>query len=368
MKKIILLILILNLMNISCEDNDPAKNNKMDFHLAHLNIIKFGNDLNGCFGNKVSGGSDLWGYKAADGKLYALMGIKSGVAVVAIPEMLIIDTIEGPQDVDCFYHRDIKTFEHYAYIVSENPGFNAGMMILDLQYLPDSVHFIKSYVTDQDTMSHNISIDESQGFAYVQNRNGKIRIIDLNDPENPQDIGLIDALEVHDMFARNDTVWVAEGFNQSFAIFDLSDKSNPVLLKRILTNNDKFAYAHNIWPSEDGTIFATTEETPNIPIKFWQVENFNDINQVGSYLGSNNLAHDVKLFNNMAFISHYESGVIILDIADPTSPKLLGSYDTYPENNLAQFNGCWGVYPFVDDGYIISSNMSGTLNLLEFSR
>ena len=49
------------------------------------------------------------------------------------------------QNNDYYFHRDMKTYKHYAYEVSEMNGENEGLMIMDLQYLPDSVKFVKSY-------------------------------------------------------------------------------------------------------------------------------------------------------------------------------------------------------------------------------
>jgi len=365
MKNKILILSILFFINASCQDkkNDIDDNSNSEFSINLVGTVQFGPDTTGC---GVGSGSDIWGYKDSGGNLYGLMGTFHGVSIVEIPSLNIVDSVQGPQDRDCYYHRDIKTYGHYAYVVSENYGQNAGIMILDLQYLPDSVSYLGSYSSLTDTVSHNISIDEATGFAYVQNRAGKIRILDLSDPTAPEDVGTINAYAVHDMFARNDTVWVAEGYNHSYAIYDLSDKSNPTLIVRIASSHTN-AYAHNIWPDESGKIFLTTEETAGVPIKIFETTDFTSVLKRGQYLADGNLAHDVKVFKDRAYISHYESGVIILDITDPDVPELIGSYDTFPEGESSGYRGCWGVYPFVDDGYIIASNIDNKMIVLSFT-
>ena len=71
--------------------------------------------------------------------------------------------------------------------------------------------------------------------------------------------------DIHDVYARNDTVYVAEGTNGTFSIWDVSDKYDPVLLTRVSIPNS--GYVHNIWPTDDGKYAMTTEETVNKTIK-----------------------------------------------------------------------------------------------------
>ena len=133
----------------------------------------------------------------------------------------IIDTVLGPMQSDPYFHRDIKTFENYAFVVSENTGTNEGMQIIDLSSLPDSVSLASTYIYNDHIRSHNMSIDVSTGFAYVlgQNREG-VRIIDINNSEDPQEIHYIFTGQIHDVFARNDTVYIAEGWRGTFSMYD----------------------------------------------------------------------------------------------------------------------------------------------------
>ena len=151
----------------------------------------------------TTGGADVWGYTTPDGEEYAIMGVYEGVAVVRADDLEVIDVIPGPQQNDYWYHRDIKTYGHYAYVTNEMYGINQGLMILDLQYLPDSVRFVGSFEIYPDIRSHNLSIDVATGFAYIEETNGWL-ILDLADPENPIDVGIISA-PGHDIMVRNDT-------------------------------------------------------------------------------------------------------------------------------------------------------------------
>ena len=313
-------------------------------------------------GSDTSGGSDVWGYTTPEGEEYAIMGVYEGVAVIRAIDLEVIDIIPGPQQNDYWFHRDIKTYGHYAYVTNEMYGTNEGLMILDLQYLPDSVRFVGSYDISPDLRSHNLSIDVATGFAYIEESNGWL-ILDLADPENPVDVGIISA-PGHDIMVRNDTAYVAEGWGSIFSIWDVTSKAHPQELVSIASPSN--GYLHNIWPTEDGNYVLTTEETDNRTVKIWDISDLNNVNLVAEYLAPNDLAHNVHVEGDYAFISHYTSGVAVLDIHDPTNPVEVAVYDTYVPNDDPQFAGCWGVYPHTSNGMVFTSNIEGYLNIFQF--
>ena len=313
-------------------------------------------------GSDTSGGSDVWGYTTPEGEEYAIMGVYEGVAVIRAIDLEVIDIIPGPQQNDYWFHRDIKTYGHYAYVTNEMYGTNEGLMILDLQYLPDSVRFVGSYDISPDLRSHNLSIDVATGFAYIEESNGWL-ILDLADPENPIDVGIISA-PGHDIMVRNDTAYVAEGWGSIFSIWDVTSKAHPQELVSIASPSN--GYLHNIWPTEDGNYVLTTEETDNRTVKIWDISDLNNVNLVAEYLAPNDLAHNVHVEGDYAFISHYTSGVAVLDIHDPTNPVEVAVYDIYVPNDDPQFAGCWGVYPHTSNGMVFTSNIEGYLNIFQF--
>ncbi len=313
----------------------------------------------------TTGGSDVWGYEAPDGEEYAIMGVRDGVAVVRVSDMSTIDVLQGPKDNDYYYHRDIKTYDHYAYVVNEMPGTNEGLMILDLNYLPDSVRFVGSYSGNGQVRSHNLSIDTETGYAYIvgQDYSG-FRIVSLEDPESPVEEGYVATPDIHDVFARNDTLYVAEGSNRTFSIYDLNDKSNPLLLTRVYIPSE--GYSHNIWPTDNGDYVLTTEETANRTVKVWDVRDLGNVQLVGEYLGGNRLAHNVHVKGSLAFISHYAYGITVVDLKDPANPYEIASFDTYGKNDGGGFYGCWGAYPFASSGHVYTSDIEGYLTVLKF--
>jgi len=335
--------------------------------LTRVGSIQFVPIINGA---DSSGGSDVWGWTGPDSTEYAIMGVAAGVAIVNTKTMEVVAIVP---DIPVFgaSHKDIKTYRNYAYIVAENSETNQGLMVIDLQLLPETVTFIGSFPIDTvgGFQSHNLSIDTSAGFAYIEGHNpGVISIFDLSDPENPAYVAEFtnSGIHIHDLYARNDTLYLAEGGNSTFSIWDFTNKSMPQLLVR--KNIPNGGFAHNLWPTDDGKYLLSTEETAGRTVKMWDISDLiaENISIVSEWLGTSNLAHNVHAMGNFAFVSHYESGVYVLDIRDPENIFENASFDTYIQGDNPSFHGAWGVYPHTQNGTVFVSNIEGRLDVFEF--
>ena len=157
--------------------------------------------------------------------------------------------------------------------------------------------------------------------------------------------------------------YISEGYSYQFGIYDINDILNPIHLGSI----PSFGYAHNAWLNEAGTHLITGEETVGMTVKIWDIQDINNINLVGEYLGENSLAHNVHVKGDFVYISHYTTGLKILDIYDPSDPIEVAAYDTYPDDDSDGFYGCWGAYPFTLNNYIYASDMQYGLFIIEFN-
>ncbi len=312
------------------------------------------------------GSSDCWGFVSPDGTDYAIIGNYNSVAFVRASDGLICDSIPAAALQDGYYHRDMVVHGNYCYCVSEMAGVNEGLMVFDLSTLPDSVSLVNVWTNNgQMIKSHNLDIDSATSHIYIEgDGNQGIDIVSVVDPVNPVKVGFVFVPGVHDAHARNDTLWVAEGQVPAYSVYDVSDKANPVLLGRVTDN--QFGYCHNIWPSDDGKYFFTTEETAFKSVKVWDASDLNNITQLGTYLADNKLAHNVHVMGEYLFISHYTSGVTVVDWSNPLLPIEVAAYDTYPQNNIADFYGCWGAFPYTNNDYVYASNFEGKLFILQW--
>jgi choice-of-anchor B domain-containing protein len=313
--------------------------------------------------------SDVWGYTAPDGRRYGLMGTDVGVLVLALDEALgptVVDEVAGPREGSL--HRNIKTYRHYAYVSSERTGEREGVLIIDLSGLPGPVRYVGSLQPhDGVPTSHNLSIDTARGHLYVQRKHA-IEVWSLEpDPEAPRYMTTFaTGVPVHDMMVQGSRCYVADGDAKSFSIWDVSDMTRPTRLVTWPVTG----FAHNIWPSADGSWVATTEENPGRPVVLWSVsaDPAPVVRRRGGFLTApDDMAHNAYVENGRVYLSHYTAGIVVLDVTDLNAPVRLGQYDTSVRYEGGTINGCWGVYSFPGSNLVLGSDMEEGFHLLRLT-
>ncbi|OGU75009.1 MAG: hypothetical protein A3G43_08165 [Ignavibacteria bacterium RIFCSPLOWO2_12_FULL_56_21] len=310
--------------------------------------------------------SACWGYVAADGHEYALLGCPLGTQVVDLegPSLIERAFIPGPRN----RWREMKMYTHYAFIVSEatDVAAGAGLQIVDLQYLPDSVHLIKTYVwTDTVARPSAHTISQNGHFLYLNGGtfNG-LRILDISDPENPVKAGMYSGFYVHDTHIRNDTAF-ASCLANGLDVVNVVDKSSP---SRITLLQYSGAHTHNSWTSRDGARVFTTDENPigEKSMKEWDLADIQNPflrSTTGTNLGLP-IVHNVVVKGSLAYVAWYTAGLRVFDVNTPSSPVQVGYFDSYPQDDSVIFNGNWGVDPFLPSGKAIVSDMSTGLHVV----
>jgi len=215
------------------------------------------------------------------------------------------------------------------------------------------------------TSAHNLYI--ADGFAYVVGTSqGGIHILDLSNPTNPVQVGYYGASGyVHDVYVWNDTAYVSSA--NTYDLVNLTNKSNPQLISQSAALPG--IYAHSGWLTEDKRYFIACEEFNVRDITIWDLQDRSswDIIEQGWQMTGSSPVHNVFVLGNYAHISYYTSGYVVLDISEPSSPQFAGQYDTYPQNNGANYDGAWGCYPYLPSGNVLVSDMSTGLYILKFT-
>ena len=314
--------------------------------------------------------NDVWGYADESGNEYAFVGTIEGLSIVDVTEPTNpseLFFIEGETST----WRDIKTWQHYAYIVNEKGG---GILIVDLSELPTAID-TTSYDAEGNTWkSHNIWIDEF-GFAYIAGFNNTdvsiptaergVAIIDLNDnPMQPNLVYLYQEDYAHDVYVRDNLMFTSEIYRGEFAIIDISEKTNPVLLAR---QNTPSNFTHNAWLSDDGNTLFTTDERANGSLSSYNISDFNDIKLLDSFRaeqGTGLIPHNAHVKGNFVVLSNYTAGVLVIDVTEPDAMTLTEFYDTSFESG-GGFKGCWGAYPFLPSGNILASDRQNGLIIVK---
>ncbi|MGY8932272.1 MAG: choice-of-anchor B family protein, partial [Flavobacteriales bacterium] len=355
------------------------------FILLPISLISQSNynlSLLGTYDNYSSEGTDIWGWVAPDGSEYALVGLNDGFSVV---------NVTNPSNpIEEFYindvsstWRDIKTWGNYAYITTD--ANNPGLLIVDLSDMTGNTYFYRTIFNNSNgsstefTNAHNIYIDEN-GVAYifgassntVVNPTDGVIFLDVDtDPLNPIYLGEWNDFYVHDGMVRGDTMYVGCVYEGDLYVVDVSNKSNPQNLGNIGTPND---FTHNAWVSDNGNYVFTTDEKSDAYIGSYDISDLNNIQEVDriqSNAGSNSIPHNVHVDGNFLITSYYRDGTVVHDITHPNNLIQVASFDSSPLSGDG-FDGCWGTYPYLPSGNIISSDInSGSGNngrLLVYSR
>ncbi|MBK7012428.1 MAG: choice-of-anchor B family protein [Xanthomonadales bacterium] len=347
--------------------------------LAHLDLVALGTTAGG-------NGNDMWGWTDPDtGKEYALVGLNNGTAFVDISDPdhpLRIGNL-ATHSINSTW-RDIKTFGHYALIVSE--AQNHGLQVFDLHRLRNvatpPVAFTEDAWYGNFGRAHNIVVNEASGFAYaVGSRQGTqqcaagLHMIDMHSPLAPTFAGCFSADGyTHDAQCINydgpDTAFVGHEIcfaanEDTVTIVDVSNKSNPLQLARV--GYPGFGYTHQGWLTADRRYLLVDDELDeqndghNTRTYVWDVQSLTAPHLEFFHDGVTGAAdHNLYVHEGYAYQSNYQSGLRILDLSaiDGGTLSEAGFFDTYPANDSANFNGTWSNYPYYESGVVGVSDIN----------
>ncbi len=369
---------------------------------ARLSISQMGGQSYG--GGDPAEAQDSWGWTDPNtGKEYALVAMNDQTAFVDISNPtapVFVGKLDSHTSTS--WWRDIKVYNNYAYIVSDDNG-NHGMQIFDLTKLrnpendPLPINFSrdgrKTWGTGTRGVAHNIVINEDTGFAYIIGTTGYVNagvvIFDLSNATNPAQVATIGIYgRCHDAqvvtYNGPDTDYVGREImvgsfdgNDDVHIIDVTDKSN-------ITNITSFEYSENYvthqgWFTEDQRFFIMGDEGDElngIGNTRTLVYDLTDLdNPVLHYEHSGNtpaIDHNGYVKGNRFYLANYRAGMRVFKFDDLYDPTITSNqmtevefFDTHPGSNSAAFHGAWNVYPFFESGNIVVSDLDRGLFIVK---
>ena len=164
---------------------------------------------------------------------------------------------------------------------------------------------------------------------------------------------------------KGDTLFLANGNNSLFSVWDVSNPATPVLLSQ---NPTVGYYSHNIWSSDDGNYIYTTEEDNGGHLSEFNITDLNNIDltdKIQAEPGNNIMPHNAFYINDYIVNSYYTTGIQIFDVKSKGNIVNVGHFDTSPNFSGPGSNGCWGVYPYLPSGIIIASDIENGFFVLD---
>ena len=309
--------------------------------------------------------NEIWGV-VVDDREYAIIGSTYGTHFfdVTNPQSsyeaaFVMGRVVGPEII----HRDYHDYQGYLYAVSDEGA--SSLQIIDISTLPDSVSVVYDS-SDLFERSHNIFIDTAKARLYTTNGD----IYSLEDPLDPKFIYNTSLLSCHDVYVENDTAYINTG-TQGFAIVDFSQTSLENQSHEVIGTLASYAdqgYNHSGWITPDGNYYAMADETWGMRMKMLDISDFSNIEVIalfGSDVDVNSIPHNQIINGNYLYTAYYHDGFYVHDISNPSTPILMGYYDTFEPNHHDSYMGAWGVYPFLPSGNILLSDMQTGLYVFE---
>jgi len=327
----------------------------------------------------AGGANDSWGWAdPVDGKEYAIVGLEGGTAFVDISDA-VNPVYLGfiPSQTGSSSWRDVKVYANHAFIVSEAGGH--GIQIFDLTRLrnvanPPETFSIDAHYTGFGS-AHNIVINEDTGFAYgvgTDTFGGGTHFVNIQDPLNPVAAGGFGGDGyVHDAqvvtyngpdsdYAGSELLIASSGSDQVLSIVDITDKSNPQSISTMSYTDA--GYTHQGWFTEDQRYFLLGDEFDESNVGFntrtvvFDLADLDNPQFSFNFFGTTPaIDHNGYVKGDVYYLSNYAAGLRVLDISDIENGNMseVGFFDTYSDNNNANYNGVWNVYPYFDSGNIM---------------
>ena len=316
--------------------------------------------------------NEIWGFQVNNHD-YAVIGSTNGTHIFDVTNTDSIYErlyVPGADQGESIIHRDYHDYKGYLYMVCQEGA--STIQILNISMLPDTAFL----VYDSDSVfsqAHNIFIDTSSGIMY----GGYVRKLypaptmygmsayDLSNPLSPVEI-YDKNLNVHDIYARNDTVYL-NAASDGLEVYDFSNPSSPMFLGS-LTGYAFQGYNHSGWLTDDGKYYIMSDEDHGYPMKMCDVQNLNDIeviSHVSSGVDPNSIPHNQIIHGDYLYVAYYHDGLYVYDISDPLNVNVCGFYDTYLPADHSSYKGAWGVYPFLGPDKVLLSDMQTGLYVLD---
>jgi choice-of-anchor B domain-containing protein len=339
----------------------------------------------------------IWGWTdPATHHEYALIALRSRVSFVDVTNArhprFVGDLMGRAVGVS---NREVNVYGNFAFVVADAGGAN-GMQVFDLTQLREAheadnepVRFAESAELLSSTIQrvHNLNVNAETGFAYAVGGNGcdgGLRIINVNDPLNPQE-GVCwkdpEHAYIHDLqcvvyrgpdrrFTGREICFASA--EDALLIIDVTDKSAPQKISR--TTYPGAGYTHQGWLAKNQKFFLMDDELDelsdevNTRTYIWNLADLTAPRQFATYKATTEATdHNQYVRGNFVYQSNYRAGLRILDISKIAAGKLreVAYFDIVPDSDEAGFEGAWGNYPFFPSGTVVVSGISQGLYVLK---
>lgn len=328
--------------------------------------------------------SGCWAFEQA-GKEYGILGSTEGAHFFELTEantFKFIDFVPGRFFSSQAINREYKHFKNYVYAVCDDGP--SSLQIIDVSFLPDSVHLVADLRNNLFGKTHNLFVDSLNELLYlcqvtplindIETTMVPLRVFSLDNPINPTLLWQSpeEIQDVHDIYVRDNLAILNCGYD-GIRVYDFSNPTNPIYLNNLQVYQQQ-GYNHQGWLCPDGETYIFADETPGTLVKKAKLKSDYSID-IESFFGRpntpyNKTAHNIHCTDDFAFIAYYNDGLRIYDIRI-NPPREVAAYDTYIDNELTNnysMWGAWGIHALLPSGRILVSDRNSGYYMFDFDR
>ncbi|MEM8524426.1 MAG: choice-of-anchor B family protein [Bacteroidota bacterium] len=324
--------------------------------------------------------NEVWGIER-NGHEYAIIGSTAGTHFIDMTDPknpVEAFFIKGNESGNRIIHRDYHDLGDYLYAAADEG--NSTLQIIDLSKLPEEIKVVYDSA-NLFNRTHNLFIDESQQRLYTFATSGgglsysPLRIYDLS--KSPR-IELVAAFSVfggvrvghvHDGYVQDNIAYLNCG-NDGFFIIDFTDVLDPQVIDYLSTSNyPESGYNHSGWLGSDCNHYYMADETWGKPMKVVDVSTPGEAEVISLFDADSDspfsIPHNQVVACDYLYASYYYDGLQIYDLSDPKNPMRVAYFSTSKKDHRDNYEGAWGVYPFLPSGNILVSDMQTGLFILK---
>ncbi len=200
----------------------------------------------------------------------------------------------------------------YAYVAD----YRSGLRIIDISN-PEEPDEIGYYDTPGQARDVFVSAD----YAYIADLGSGLRVISITDPEHPEEVGSYETPRTAcGISISGDYAYIAD-HSRGLRVIDISNPENP----------DEVGH----WDTpEPGEVYGVTVSGNNayvannyLGLSVLSIVDPENPEEIGHY-DTPDYAQDVTVSGDYAYIADFESGLRVIEVSDPENPEEVGYFDT----------------------------------------
>jgi hypothetical protein len=201
--------------------------------------------------------------------------------------------------------------------------------------------------------AHTVFVETRNGStrAYFGNYDGTCPVWDVTDPAQPQRLGRFrgGADLIHDLSVKDGIAYL-NAWNAGFLVVDFNTPNLPVLMAS--WTDTPTGTSHSNWTTTIGgrhlAIHGEEGYGAHLDVVDLDTASPTFMTSIATYKTRDWISvHNLMLFGSKAYFTHYQDGVRVVDLADPTQPALQGYFNTWdpqgPTSTSEFFAGAVGL-------------------------